>query len=856
MNELIDGRERETRVSYTVAASLGEHESRDFTDARDAARAFHAMDANNRPYVMRVKRGPEYAPGGSGQVIAQTAGRGEPGKAIEYWKYSGNQDPAFDEPYHELTGERVRESIAEIAQARDLAAHLAEETAMRTQGRETNEQVKQLAAEIAISTRAELHEGAYLDAKRPDLQAFANSDVDARLAEMNRRDVEVITQESARQWAELDAADLRRIDDESRREEAALVMAGVMSARYKQALQEVAPDVAEKVAAYEHANQDGIADKEVRKAAEWEAMIAERTIRDRSQDVRAAGMDIEEVSPDAAQRLAREDLEDLRKINRAEQLGDAAVVIRDNMRNDAYKAEFERLDGEAAKGVELLAAQAGQRLVPEVEKRAPMTIDDATLERLATVRERDAEEARKALGVSRDGNQVNEQFVADLDARMQKAQLEERGWRDRNDLDDVMRDLRRLSGQDWNRAAELWDKYRPHDIDKPVFIDGDDVDERKARGASSRDEAEKTAPARERASDKDRGERDEKHFATPEMLRKRFLQAENKFYFRDDENKLAFEDKGKRLATEHNDPEIARSMVELAEAKGWNSIKLKGTDEFKREVWLQASLKGMAIQGFQPRDVDLARLADLRKETERTADKGRNTIDQAPERARQAERREGRGKAAELPAPAERTAVVDEHQRTLSHQQRAAVEAIKTVMRGRGDSEKAVEMAAVVAAERFQTNRVYVGKVLEHGAAPYENNSDNEHSYYVKLQTEAGEKIVWGVDLKRAVGEGKAEVGDDVALAYQGRQQVTVTVKERNAQGKVIGESPIVTNRNTWDVRKLETMREEAKERVTEAARNAERQPLVKVYDRDAPRSEVRPEIVRETARENERARG
>ena len=593
MNEPMDGNEPEPTVNYTVSASRN-HESQNFANAQEAAEAFHAMDANDRPIVVRVTHGGDLGPGGRGQIIAQTAGKSEPGQAINYWKYSGNQDPEFDAAYREL--------------------------------------------------------------------------------------------------------------------------------------------------------------------------------------------------------------------------------------NPAYQAEFERVDVEAAKAVELLAAQAGERPVPEV---------------------------------SRDENPVSEKFVADLDARMAKSELEELGWRNRDDLDDVMRDLERLSGQDWRRAALLWDKYRPRDLDKPVFIDGDDVDGKK-RGANPRDDSEK-ATARETPGEKDRaGDSGDKDFVTPEMLRKHFLQAGNKFYFRNEANKLAFEDKGKRLATLHNDPAVVRSMVMLAEAKGWNTIKLRGTDEFKREAWLQASLKGMEVQGFRPREVDLARLGDLRKETDWTAGKSLNTIDQAPERARRADRADGASRPATTPRtdPADRASLVNERHRTLSREQRVAVEAIKTVMRGRGDSEKAVEMAAELAAERFQTNRVYVGKVLEQGAAPYENDPKNEESYYVKLQTQAGEKLVWGVDLKRAVDLGRAKVGDEIALAYQGQQPVTVKVKERDDQGKIIGDGEIVTYRNTWDVRRLETMREETKERLTEAARNADRQPLLKVYDRVAPRFEVRPDIVRETARENERALG
>ena len=207
-------------------------------------------------------------------------------------------------------------------------------------------------------------------------------------------------------------------------------------------------------------------------------------------------------------------------------------------------------------------------------------------------------------------------------------------------------------------------------------------------------------------------------------------------------------------------------------------------------------------------------------------------------------------------AAADRGAVVDEHQRSLTEPQRQAVEALKAILRARGDSEKAVDMAADMAADRFQNNRVHVGKVLAHGQAPYENDPENASSYFVKLQTANGEKTVWGVDLRRALEAGKADVGDDVALAYQGRQQVTVKVKERDESGTVVGEADQVVNRNTWDVNRLDSLREEVRSALTEAARKTEtRQPLIKVYDRDAAREQPRPDLVREQSRRVERTR-
>jgi putative DNA primase/helicase len=339
-------------------------------------------------------------------------------------------------------------------------------------------------------------------------------------------------------------------------------------------------------------------------------------------------------------------------------------------------------------------------------------------------------------------------------------------------------------------------------------------------------------------------------FMVPEALRKRFLKERNKYFFRDEGNRLAFEDAGKRLVTDHNSPEVARSMVELAQAKGWSTIRLKGTEEFKREAWLQASLNGMQIEGFQPRDADRARLTDARKERDRTAERGLNSISHVPERMREAS-----AKTQERAQSEAGSAVVDEHQRTLSGPQRTAVEAIKVIMRSRGDSDSAVAMAAEIAAERFQNNRVYVGKLVEHGAVPFENNPQNEQSYYVTLKTKNGEKVLWGVDLARTVSDGGAKAGDDVVLAYQGRVPVTVQLKVRNEHGRVVGEKSIATNRNAWNMRRLDSLREEAKERLAAAAQNALRQPVVRVYDRNAPSAEPRPEFVRRPAREIERVR-
>jgi len=783
MNEIFDGTEREKSMSYTVSAMLKHDNSRDFTDPKEAAQAFYEIDANDRPIVVLTQNGPEYSPAGNGRIIAYTTGRGTVDK-MEYTKFSSDRDPDFDSAYRELTGERAPKSV-HVHSWNDIASD--------------NE----------IAARKSIDNTFYA------LMAVPNDGLDAAPAHDHVRD---------------DIAALREIKNKTERYYAAVTIGEIAEnqASYNAELKRQDTAIAKEVEAATAENSRRIEQKEERKRIEWEVMAgnpevaAERAISTRSQEAQSEGRTVKDMEPEAARRMAVEDLEDIRKIKMHERLDDAAIVINSNMKNAAYKAEFERIDPEAANAVTLLATQAGERLVPEVSRQeTTMSIDDATLKRLAAVRERDSEEARRALDIPRDENKVSEQFVADLDKRMEKAQLEELGWRNRDDLDDVMRDMEKLAAQDWQRAAALWDKYRPGEIDKPIFIDGDDVDEKSvARGAANRQEE---VPKHDT----------NKEVVALEALRKRFLHTDNKFYFRDSESKLAFEDTGKRLATEHDDPHIIRSMVDLAEAKGWNSIKLTGTDDFKREAWLQASLKGLEVRGFKPQKVDLARLED-HSNGETRPNKSLNAIEQT----------------------VEREAVIDEQQRTLSEKQRTAIETLKAIMKSRGDSEKVIDMASKTAAEKFQTNRVYVGKVLEHGAAPYENVKENENSYYVKLLTgDAKEKVIWGVDLKRAFEEDQTKVGDHVVLAYQGRQQVTVKVKEKDDQGKVIGVKEIPTNRNVWDVKQIDNMREEALRHFADKAEN-NRQPQVSVYDSRAPSSNTRPEITRETKRDSERERG
>lgn len=86
------------------------------------------------------------------------------------------------------------------------------------------------------------------------------------------------------------------------------------------------------------------------------------------------------------------------------------------------------------------------------------------------------------------------------------------------------------------------------------------------------------------------------------------------FYDREgDDGAIAFEDRNKSLHTSREDSKTIKAMVDVAQAKNWSSIKIKGTEAFKREVWLEATVRGVEVKGYQPNEKDLIEL-EKRKE--------------------------------------------------------------------------------------------------------------------------------------------------------------------------------------------------------------------------------------------------
>ncbi|MFN7197612.1 MAG: LPD7 domain-containing protein, partial [Hylemonella sp.] len=77
------------------------------------------------------------------------------------------------------------------------------------------------------------------------------------------------------------------------------------------------------------------------------------------------------------------------------------------------------------------------------------------------------------------------------------------------------------------------------------------------------------------------------------------------YRFRGDTSRVAFTESTFRLATDTNSPSVARSMVDVAEARNWKALRVSGNEDFKRMVWLEASVRGVKTQGYEPNPADL-----------------------------------------------------------------------------------------------------------------------------------------------------------------------------------------------------------------------------------------------------------
>lgn len=321
-----------------------------------------------------------------------------------------------------------------------------------------------------------------------------------------------------------------------------------------------------------------------------------------------------------------------------------------------------------------------------------------------------------------------------------------------------------------------------------------------------------------------------------ESLRKRFIEAGEQYYYRTapgEPTKIAFTDHGKRLVTEHDDPSVIQGMVLRAKTKGWTTVRVNGTTEFKTEAWVQATIAGLDVEGYTPRGIDLARAEDRRNH------------------------RPVRGKTTHRPVEREEShdRTTDNHARkpeqTLRTGQNVAVTTLEAILKARGDSPTMIAAAVEEVKARLRGERVVVGTVVDHGIDHYDHDVQNAKSYFVKVATDRGEREIWGVDLGRAVEQGKVQRGDAVALVQQAREQVTVPLRDKSDTS--IGAASQPATRNRWEVIKLDSLGVREQYQLKEAARASTQEPVVPRFDHTAARTDRMPNVTRSPVLERTR---
>jgi putative DNA primase/helicase len=105
-----------------------------------------------------------------------------------------------------------------------------------------------------------------------------------------------------------------------------------------------------------------------------------------------------------------------------------------------------------------------------------------------------------------------------------------------------------------------------------------------------------------------------------------------------------------------------------------------------------------------------------------------------------------------------------------------------------------------------------VGRLVDHGAAPYQHDPHNAMSYFVRIETPSGEREIWGVDLQRALKDSltRPQVGDEIGVRALRRDAVKVLRPERDVEGRRIGEKALDAHRNAWIIEKGDFFRERA----------------------------------------------
>lgn len=246
----------------------------------------------------------------------------------------------------------------------------------------------------------------------------------------------------------------------------------------------------------------------------------------------------------------------------------------------------------------------------------------------------------------------------------------------------------------------------------------------------------------------------DERFSMPASFQERFIltkAADRQELFRSyDDRRPAISDRGESLHTKSADRSTAMDMIELAAHRGWSSMKMKGPEAFRREMWIEGTAQSIRVQGYRPNEKDRA---EAERRTEMIGDRVIERTD--------------RGPGASI-APQQK------------NQDRISSPSNVVPMI---DYKKGIE-----------------GKITDIGTAQYRDREGAAKTPYVTLNLPDGRSHkLWGVALPDMIERNQLRVGDTATIHDAGKK--TVTVKERDP--KTGEESDKQTFRREWGVREI-----------------------------------------------------
>lgn len=260
----------------------------------------------------------------------------------------------------------------------------------------------------------------------------------------------------------------------------------------------------------------------------------------------------------------------------------------------------------------------------------------------------------------------------------------------------------------------------------------------------------------------------EDRFALPPSFEDRFIltQEANRqdMYRAYDDRRPAISDRGNSLHTRNADRSTAMDMIELAAHRGWSSMMVRGPEDFRREMWIEATAQGIRVQGYRPNDKD-------RAEANRRAELiGERVI--------------------------ERTDAGEDAKGTRS----------ETEAEPGGKSNAASNVVPMI-----DYQKGVEGTITGIGTAPYRDRDGASSTPYVALELADGRTHkLWGVALPDMIDRHELKVGDRATIYDDGRK--AVTVKSRDP--KTGEEREIQTFRREWGARDIERAASQEKDRV------------------------------------------